>query len=282
VNFSNGDIADWNWISDPIFGHAGTQFYAPIISDPVVSRTMFVGTGRTVYRTKTHGMGTMTVAEFRQHCNEWFGDFAVVCGDWAELGPVRLTNAAFGDRAGGAVAAVERTLADTSTLWAATTTGRVFISKNADADPPAAATWTRLDSLALNDPNRFVSGIYVDPANGNHAWVSYSGFNSATPATPGHVFEVTYDPGTGAATWVDISHDLDDLPLTDIARDDVTGDLYASSDFGVVRLVAGATSWTLAAPGMPNVEVAGLTIVPGARRLYAATHGLGAWLLNLR
>jgi hypothetical protein len=32
---------------------------------------------------------------------------------------------------------------------------------------------------------------------------------------------------------------------------------------------------------MPNVEVPGLTIVPAARRLYAATHGLGAWLLNL-
>ena len=36
-----------------------------------------------------------------------------------------------------------------------------------------------------------------------------------------------------------------------------------------------------AAPGMPNVEVAGLTIVPQAHLLYAATHGLGAWRLNL-
>ena len=25
---------DWIWIADPIFGHAGTQFYAPVISDP--------------------------------------------------------------------------------------------------------------------------------------------------------------------------------------------------------------------------------------------------------
>jgi hypothetical protein len=32
---------------------------------------------------------------------------------------------------------------------------------------------------------------------------------------------------------------------------------------------------------MPNVEVAGLTIVPGERILYAATHGLSAWRLNL-
>ena len=58
-------------------------------------------------------------------------------------------------------------------------------------------SWTRLDTLAGNDPNRFVSGIVVDPANANHAWISYSGFNATTPATPGHVFEVTYDPGAG-------------------------------------------------------------------------------------
>jgi hypothetical protein len=32
---------------------------------------------------------------------------------------------------------------------------------------------------------------------------------------------------------------------------------------------------------MPDVEVPALTIVPGARKLYAASHGLGAWLLNL-
>lgn len=281
VNFSNGDIADWNWTGDPVFGHAGTQFYAPIISDPVVSRTMFVGTGRTAYRTKTHGMGTMTLAEFRGHCNEWFGDFTVICGDWAQMGPTRLTNSALGDRAGGAVAALARSVADTSTLWAATTTGRVFISMNADADPPSAVAWTRLDSLVANDPGRFVSGIYVDPLNSNHAWISYSGFNSATPATPGHVFEVTFNPSTVTATWLDRSFDLGDLPTTGIARDDVTGDLFASNDFGVVRLSAGATSWTVAAPGMPHVEVAGLTIAPGARKLYAATHGLGAWLLNL-
>jgi len=281
VNFSNGDIADWNWIADPIFGHAGTQFYSPIISDPKVSKTMFVGTGRTAYRTKTAGMGTMTLAELRQHCNEWTGDFTVVCGDWAELGPNRLTSAFWGDRAGGAVAAVERTVADTSSAWAATTTGRVFISKNVDADPAGAVSWTRLDDDVAIDPNRFVSSIYVDPGNGNHAWVSYSGFNVNTPAAPGHVFEVTYDPGAGTSTWVDRSYDMADIPVTDLVRDDVTGDLYAANDFGVLLLAAGTTSWVEAASGMPNVEVTGLTIVPSARKMYAATHGLSAWLLNL-
>jgi hypothetical protein len=32
---------------------------------------------------------------------------------------------------------------------------------------------------------------------------------------------------------------------------------------------------------MPNVEVAGLTIRPADRVLYAASHGLSAWRLNI-
>jgi hypothetical protein len=279
VNFDSGDIADWIWIADPIFGHAGTQFYAPIISDPKVSGTMFAGTGRTAYRTKTHGLGTMTLAEANQHCNEWTGDFAVVCGDWAELGPNRLTAAFWGDRAGGAVAAIERVATDTSTAWAANTTGRLFISKNVDADPAGAVAWTRLDDDSAIDPNRFVSSIHVDPANPNHAYVSYSGYTSNTPATPGHVFEVTYDPATGTSSWVNRSNNLADLPITDLVRDDRNGDLFAATDFGVLRLEAGSSTWTLAARGMPNVEVAGLTV--RKNQLYAASHGLSAWLLEL-
>jgi hypothetical protein len=76
----------------------------------------------------------------------------------------------------------------------------------------------------------------------------------------GHVFEVTYNPAAGTATWIDRSFDLNDIPINDVARDEMTGDLYAASDFGVFRLRAGTSSWGRAAPGMPNVEVAGLTI----------------------
>jgi Arc-like DNA binding domain len=281
VSFDKGDIGSWIWVADPIFGHAGTQFYSPVIADPTVSGTMFAGTGRTVYRTKTHGLGSMTLAEAQQHCNTWTGDFTVVCGDWAETGPNRLTAAFWGDRAGGAVAAVERTADDNSTAWAATTTGRLFISKNVDIASAAAVAWTRLDDDVVTDPNRFVSSIYVDPADGNTAWISYSGYGVNTPGTPAHVFRVVYNPGAGTSTWTDLSHDLGDLPVNDLVRDDETGDLYAGTDFGALRLADGTTTWTNSAPGLPNVEVTSLEIVGDKRILYAATHGLSTWRLNL-
>jgi hypothetical protein len=287
VNFTDGKLSDWNWIADTFFINSEPfQFYIPILSDPSVSKTMFAGTGH-VWRTKTQGVGNQTIAQFRANCNEFTGAFVVPCGDWAPLGDPsangQLIGTGFGsDRTGGdGVAALARTASDTSTLWAATARGRVFISKNADTDPAASVAFTRLDSLAANSPNRFISGIYIDPSNANHAWISYSGFNASTPSTPGHVFDVTYNPVAGTAVWNDDSFDLADLPITGVVRDDPTGDLYASSDFGVYRLANGATSWALAASGMPNIEVAGLTIVPKARLLYAASHGQGAWVLNL-
>jgi hypothetical protein len=123
-------------------------------------------------------------------------------------------------------------------------------------------------------------------ANANHAWISYSGYNANTPGTPGHAFEVTYNPGAGTATWTNLDGNtgpMGDLPTTVLVHDDVTGDLYASTDFGVMMLAGGnpANGWVAAGAGLPNVEVAGLTIVPGARKLYAATHGRSAWSLTL-
>jgi hypothetical protein len=284
VNFNNGNPTDWAWIADPIYGTEPQAFYVPIITDPVVSGTLFVGTGH-VWRTKTFGMGSMTMAQFQGHCNEFTGDFAVTCGDWEPLGgtgaSTQLINAAFGDRAGGTMAATERATSDTSTLWAATSTGRVFVSRNVDAASASAVSFTRIDTLSTSDPGRFVSGIQVDPANPLHAWISYSGYNESTPAAPGHVFSVTYDPVGGTATWTSADGDIGNLPVNDVVLDNNTGDLYASTDFGVLRQASGGSSWTLAGSGLPSVEVAGITMDATHRLLFAATHGRGAYKLVL-
>jgi hypothetical protein len=153
VNFKNGATYDWNWIGDPIYG-TGEEFYPPIISDPAVSGTMFVGTA-TVYRTKTHGMGTMSLSAFRHNCNEVSGVFAVQCGDWVTIGSTPLTSESLGTWAGGAVGAVQRTVSDTSTLWVATSTGRVFISHNANADPNGSVVFSRIDTSSSSAPKRF-------------------------------------------------------------------------------------------------------------------------------
>src|SRR4029079_718480 len=104
-----------------------------------------------------------------------------------------------------------------------------------------AVVWTRIDLFSTTDPARFPTSIYVDPSDPHHAWLSYDGYNANPPTQPGHVFEVTYT-GSGA-TWVDRSYNIGDMPITDLVRDDLTGDLYAASDFGVMRLATGTNHW---------------------------------------
>ena len=194
-------------------------------------------------------------------------------------------------RSGGNVAAIQRTTSDTSTMWAATTTGRVFISKNADNSTASAVTYARLDNMpsAIASPGRFVGGIYIDPKNSNHAWISYSSYSTLTPTTPGHIFSVVYDPtangGLGDATWTSLDGTggtaFPDFPATAIAWDPLFG-LFASNDWGVMRLPLGSTNWQVAGAGLPMVEVTDLKIIPSARRLYAATHGRSIWYIQLQ
>jgi hypothetical protein len=283
VNFHGNDPLGWDWVADRlILSGEGASFYVPLINDPTTGGTWFVGLQH-VWRTTDNG-GPQSFLDL--HCNEFFGDFAQLCGDWQPLGglagsgkPGDLVSGLYGTTKGGSyVVAAERAPADTSTLWAGTRLGRLFISKNADA-AAASVTFTRVDTAA--QPTRFISGIAVDPTNSNHAFVSFSGYNAYTPTTPGHVFEVTFNPGSGTATWKDLSYNLGDQPVTGIAFDNVTGDLFASTDFGVAVLLSGGAAWTPAAGGFPPVAVYGLRINAAARVLYAATHGRGAWKLDL-
>jgi hypothetical protein len=291
VNFNNGQDRRWDWIADPFFIPPGNSesrlFYFPIITDPAVHGTMFAGLTH-VWRTKDGG-GPQAYLD--SVCNEFTGTFATLCGDWVFLDSATLTSSTRGTRSGGAIGWISRTTSDSSTLWASTTTGRLFISKNANAEPNTAVTFNRIDTLDANSPPRAISSISIDPANPNRAYVSYLSYNQLvvnlveTPK-PGHVFLVTYNPILNTATWTNLEGTgtpIGNQPVNGVAFDNVTGDLYASTDFGVVRLAgaSGANPWTMAAPGLPVVTVAGLTINPSARQLLAATHGRGAYQLTL-
>lgn len=277
INFKGSDPTGWDSVTDPLSASKeAASFYIPLLSDPKVGGTMFAGLEH-IWRTTDNG-GSQAYLD--QHCNEFTGDFSVPCGDWVALGTATLTSSTYGtDRAGSYIAAATRAASDTGTMWAATRFGRLFISTNVDASDPTKVSFTRLDTPA--QPSRFISGIAVDPTNPDHAFVTYSGYQAYTPTTPGHVFDVTYNPATGTATWKDISYNLGDAPITGVAYDDHNGDLYIASDFGVAILRAGDHDWNPAASGLPVVAVYSLSISSSGRVLYAATHGRGAWRLNL-
>jgi len=288
VNFNGVTSGQWIWIGDPLlFSPEGAAiFYGSLIADPVASQTAYAGLQH-VWRTQDAGNADKQF--LADHCNTNTGDRAGTgpssgCGDWTPLGGAAgdLTAGPDSDKGNGVngFISAQARANDAHTMWVATRRGRLFISQNIDA-APAAVTFTRLDTAA--QPRRFPSGISVDQNNPWHAIVSFSGFAAYTPGQPGHVFDVTFNGTT--ATWKDITYDLGDQPVLDVAYDTATGDVYAATDFGVARLVAGTTSWITAADGLPKTATYALTLVagknPGDRLLYAATHGRGAWRTDL-
>jgi hypothetical protein len=297
VNFRDGDQTGWVRTGDPIraanerasiTASTGRQFLS---FDEVRPDTQFSGFQH-VWRTTDNG-GTQAFLE--GNCRS-LTPTPATCGDWVPLGvrypfpagstpdaasraPGDLTGDGYGgDRAGGIVVAAERSPLDAGTLWAATSTGRLFVTKNADADA-ADVAFTRIDTPVT--PNRFVTRIVADRTDVNAAFISYSGFNALTPSSPGHVFRVVFEPSSRLATFTSLDRDLGDLPINTLAADDAKGDVYAGTDFGPLVLRKGSSSWALAGVGFPEALMVDLKYVPSRRVLVAATHGLGIYYLRL-
>ena len=271
VSFDGGSPTGWDFIADPLLSSGeAASFYTPLTADPTVAGTVFDGLQH-IWRTTDHGGDR---AFLDQYCNELTGDYGhrpKPCGDWQPMG------GAAGDLSGGDAAnyvvAVERSPSNKGTLWAGTRKGGIYVSSNAAVPNPRSVTYQRYD-VKLGLPKRFPSGISIDPANPNHAWISYSGYSAYSPG--GHVYTVTIDPKTGTGHAKDLSFNLGDQPVTDVVAVPQTGALYASTDFGVLTKAKGHNSW-VATTGLPQVAVYGLTLDPTNQTLYAATHGRSIW-----
>jgi hypothetical protein len=324
-NFRNGDPTKWVIASAPLVNSGeAVAFYWPQAGDPnPVPGTHPIYSGlQHVWRTWAFGAGTPdrvpqdttpNIAFYEANCQEFTvtGDTAG-CGDYQPLGgpqgtdqPGDLTGAVYGsDRTGGSLSWIARDRADHGTIWAATSAGRVFVTHNGDVVDPKAVLWHRIDNPS--SPTRFPSGIYPDPRDPTHAWIAYSGYNAATPDTPGHVFDVR-EGGTAAGSGVFVNLNVErgtsafptptnsgDLPVVDIVRDDAQHALYVATDFGVLRGEHdGRGRWTVSL-NVPRMEITHLAISPSSRAptctasrhcqriLYAATHSQGIWKLRLR
>jgi hypothetical protein len=271
VNFHSTNPDEWLAIYDPLqASREARSFYVPFTADPVVGGRAFIGLEH-VWQTNDNGGDP---AYLEAHCNSLHRDGAP-CGDWEPIGN-NLTTGSVNDRGGQFVVATERAPSDRGTLWAATRVGRLWVSNDVDTK---SAHFYRIDTPST--PGRFVSGIAVDPADPDHAWISYSGYGAYTPNTPQHVLEARFDRQHHTATFVDRSYDIGDQPVTGIALFGASGDVYAATDFGLLRLPAGATHWVVAGTGLPRVAVYGITLSQSAGVLFAATHGRGAYRLDL-
>ncbi|HYU57961.1 MAG TPA: hypothetical protein VEO00_07925, partial [Actinomycetota bacterium] len=135
-------------------------------------------------------------------------------------------------------------------------------------------TWHAVAANGL--PNRYVTGIAIDPANANHVFVTLSGFSRrwVPYAGNGSIFEST----NGGQSFTSITKNLPDAPANDAIL--FNGRLIVATDVGVYER-AGDGTWGLLGTGLPKVSVLDLALVPGQGTLIAGSHGRGAWAIQL-
>ncbi|MDA8019116.1 MAG: hypothetical protein MPN21_16880 [Thermoanaerobaculia bacterium] len=205
--------------------------------------------------------------------------FPTGAGDWTPVSPA-ITG-------GGAVSWIEafpQAIGGFEVIYAGGQNGSIMVSADVDASTsgcPGActSTWNDIHDPAVT-PARFVTDMEVlrDDPTGNTIYVTFSGFNANTPATPGHVF-MTTNGLAPTPTWVNISGNLPDIPANAIAIDHTTTPetIYVGTDIGVYRSVNGGTTYTYENDGHPVVAVFGLDRNPFTGQVVSSTHGRGMW-----
>ncbi|HXA52324.1 MAG TPA: IPT/TIG domain-containing protein, partial [Candidatus Acidoferrum sp.] len=218
-----------------------SQFIAPLVMDPSNPQTLYFGTTR-VWQTRDSG-----------------GRWSAVSGD--------LTAAA-----GNGITTLAVAPSDGNTVYAGNDRGKVQTTTNA-LDGSGAVWVDRSAGL----PGRAITHIAVDPLNPATAYVTVSGFASASGAQ-GYVFKTT-DNG---ATWQNITGNLPPIPVSDLVIDpDLPDTFYIGTDIGVKVTTDGGTTWTTLGNGLPNVAAVSLSLHRRARVLRAGTHGRGVWDIAL-
>lgn len=136
-------------------------------------------------------------------------------------------------------------------------------------------TWTAVgDTL----PNRYITGVAIDPKNQNHLVVGVNGFSRRFTEGPGAGFGHEFESTDGGATWNDISANAPDVPVNDVIVLQ-SGGILAATDLGVIYRAAGTTAWQRLGSKLPVTVAMDLHVGPDGN-VYAATHGRGIWRIS--
>lgn len=125
-------------------------------------------------------------------------------------------------------------------------------------------SWTLLQDL----PGLPVLDAVIDPADEETFWLAFGGYDADAR------IRRTED---GGLTWAEEGSGLPALPVNTLARDDVSGDLYAGTDAGVYVLPWASDLWVPYKAGLPEVLCSDLVIRRTTGELLLSTYGRGIW-----
>ncbi|MGH7598920.1 MAG: PKD domain-containing protein [bacterium] len=123
-----------------------------------------------------------------------------------------------------------------------------------------------------NLPDRFVTDIEFDPSNNRTVYLTYSGYG-----TP-HVFKSTNAGGN----WTDITNNLPDVPVNCAqVHPQQPNVIFIGTDIGVFMSDNAGQVWQPCNNGLPTVQVVALILNTSMKKIFAGTHGRGAYSAEL-
>jgi hypothetical protein len=170
-----------------------------------------------------------------------------------------------------------------------TNDGNAWIGFNLGTGTQAQANWVNVTDSNTVLPNRPVLGIALDPsvsaANLPVGYAAIGGFNANTPATPGHIFQVTCAASCGSFTWADKTGDLPDIPVDSIiVNPNQPQQVFAGTDWGVYftdDVTVASPTWQRFENGLPHAMVWDMQIDRGSTTLSVWTRSRGAYVYPL-
>jgi len=142
----------------------------------------------------------------------------------------------------------------------------------------AGGAWHQL-ALPSNLPNRYISGLAVDPADasGRTAYIGFNGFSRTWTEGPGAGIGHIWKTSDAGATWADVSGNFPDVPVNDIILR--PGKIIVASDLATLISTDSGAHWSRLGANLPVTTVMDIHLGPDSR-LYAATHGRGIWSIS--
>jgi hypothetical protein len=138
-------------------------------------------------------------------------------------------------------------------------TNNVYVAH--DFAPGNLATF----SLITPTTSGNISDLKVDPYDKNHAWATFSGYNSPK------VME--YKSGV----WSNYNTNLPNVPIHCFEVDSSIGIMYVGTDVGVFYMDTINKQWEPFNTHLPSIEVTDLAINYTTKELWASTYGRGMW-----
>ncbi len=223
--------------------NTNTNFIAPFVLDPNHPATLLAGGGN-LWRTTNALAQPVT---------------------WTNIRPAGSTF----------VSAIAVAPGNSDLIYVGQDDGVIQKTTNGTATTPS---WSDVDNNSSTNPlpNRYITRIYVDPANNNTVYVTLGGYS----------YDNLWKSADGGNTFVSVSGSgatsLPPAPIRGIVRHPRSAlRLYAGTDVGLYESEDGGATWSASQGGPGDVMIDEVRFVIGTESLLAATHGRGLWTADV-